>query len=88
MSKRSPGSGAGPTLDLHGYRVEEVWPALDRFIRKSQDQGLESVRVMTGKGTGKVRDEALRALKLGGFPHKPEKLSNGTTNDGVWVVWI
>lgn len=43
---------------------------------------------MTGKGTGKIRDEALKALKLGGYPYKPEKLRDGRTNDGVWIVYF
>ncbi len=75
-------------LDLHGHKVEDVWPALDKFLRQAQDQGLSQVRVMTGKGTGKVRAETLRALKLGGFPHKAERLKNGQTNDGVWLVFL
>ncbi len=73
-------------LDLHGYKIEDVWPALDRFLVKAQEQGLERVRVMTGKGTGKVRAEVLKALKMGGYPHRPEKLKNGQINDGVWIV--
>ncbi|MBL7714325.1 MAG: Smr/MutS family protein [Bdellovibrionales bacterium] len=75
-------------LDLHGHRVEEVWPKLDRFLRDAEAAGLEQVRIMTGKGTGKVREETLKALKMGGFPYKPEKLKNGSTNDGVWVVYL
>ena len=75
-------------LDLHGFRVDEVWPALDKFLRRAEEQGLKSVRVMTGKGKGLVREEAVKALKLGGFPFKPEKLQNGQTNDGVLVVYL
>lgn len=75
-------------LDLHGHRIEEVWPKLDRFLRDAEAAGLSQVRVMTGKGTGKVREEALKALKMGGFPHKPEKLKDGRTNDGVFVVYL
>jgi dsDNA-specific endonuclease/ATPase MutS2 len=75
-------------LDLHGKRVEEVWPLIDRFLRAASDAGLKQGRIMTGKGTGKVRDETLKALKLGGFPYKPEKLKDGRVNDGVWVVYF
>ena len=75
-------------LDLHGCSIEEVWPRIDRFLRQAETLGLKQARIMTGKGTGKVREEALKALKLGGFPHKPEKLKDGRVNDGVWVVYF
>jgi dsDNA-specific endonuclease/ATPase MutS2 len=75
-------------LDLHGRRVEEVWPLVDRFLQDAAASGLKQGRIMTGKGTGKVRDETLKALKMGGFTYKPEKLKNGKTNDGVWVIYF
>jgi dsDNA-specific endonuclease/ATPase MutS2 len=77
-----------PLLDLHGYRVEDVWDALDRSIRKAQNQGHGSIRVMTGKGTGKVREAVISALKMGGFHYRSEVLSNGSKNEGVLIVSI
>ena len=44
-----------PTLDLHGYRTEEVFTAIDRFIRQAQGRDHEYIRIITGKGLGKVR---------------------------------
>ncbi|MFL5812014.1 MAG: Smr/MutS family protein [Bdellovibrionia bacterium] len=79
---------ASDLLDLHGCRVEEVWPRIDRFLRHAETCGLKQGRIMTGKGTGKVREEALKALKLGGYTYKPEKLKDGRTNDGVWIVYF
>lgn len=75
-------------LDLHGKTVEEIWSLVDRFIRQAQDAGLSQVRIMTGKGSGKVREETLRALRFGKFPHRPEPLKHGKVNDGVWIVSI
>ncbi len=75
-------------LDLHGCRVEDVWPRIDRFLRDAEVSDLSQVRIMTGKGTGKVREETIKALKLGGFPFKPEKLKDGRVNDGVLVVYL
>ena len=75
-------------LDLHGRRLEEVWPLIDRFLRDAEANGLKQGRIMTGKGTGKVREETLKALKLGGYPFKPEKLKDGRINDGVWIVYF
>lgn len=75
-------------LDLHGKRVEEIFGLVDRFIVEAQAAGLEQVRIMTGKGTGKVRDEVMRYLRSGGYPCRPEPLKHGRTNDGVWIVSI
>ena len=75
-------------LDLHGCRVDEVWPKVDRFLQDAEAQGLKQGKIMTGKGTGKVREETLKALKLGGFPYKAEKLKDGRPNDGVWIVYF
>ncbi len=75
-------------LDLHGCRVEDVWPLIDRFLRDAEKLGLKQGRIMTGKGTGKVREATLQALKLAGFPHKAEKLKDGRVNEGVWVIYF
>jgi hypothetical protein len=82
------GQMAKDLLDLHGKRVEEVWPLVDRFLRRAEELSLKQVRIMTGKGTGKVREETVKALRLGGFPFKPEKLPNGSVNEGVLVVLL
>ena len=73
-----------PTLDLHGYKKDEVFDALDAFIVKNQSK--PRVRVMTGKGKGIVAAEAKRYLKAGGYPFVVEKMDNGKANDGVLVV--
>jgi len=75
-------------LDLHGCRVEEIWARVDRFLQDAAASGLTQDKIMTGKGTGKVREETLKALKLGGFIYKPEKLKDGRLNDGVWIVYF
>jgi len=75
-------------LDLHGCRVEEVWPRIDYFLRDAELHGLKQGRIMTGKGTGKVRDETIKALKLGGYSYKAEILKNGQVNDGVWIIYF
>ena len=75
-----------PTLDLHGYRTDEVFDALDTFLIKASKQGQSKVRVMTGKGKGLVASEAKRYLQSANYPFHFEKLENGKTNDGVLVV--
>jgi DNA-nicking Smr family endonuclease len=83
MNKKNSGA---PTLDLHGFVVDDVFDAIDRFIRKNSSA--PRVRVMTGKGKGLVRKKAEEYLRLGGFPFQVEKLDNGKPNDGVLVVFL
>jgi len=75
-------------LDLHGCKIDDVWPKVDRFIRDAQEAGIKTVKIMPGKGTGKVREEMSKALKMGGFPFKPDKSGDGKINEGVFLVYL
>lgn len=75
-------------LDLHGYLVEDVADAVDRFIVQMTAQGKKVVHIMPGKGSGKVKEAVVSYLKLGGFPWKFENLANGKLNEGVLVVFL
>lgn len=77
-----------PTLDLHGFTTDEVFDALDRFVTQHQSRGTKQIRVMTGKGTGKVKAVALDYLKKGHFPWQIERLENGKQNEGVLLVFL
>jgi dsDNA-specific endonuclease/ATPase MutS2 len=72
-----------PTLDLHGYVVDDVFDALDRFLRTAEERGHPWVRIITGKGTGKVRAKTLEYLKLAHYKPQPEP-----HNEGSFVVAI
>ena len=73
-----------PTLDLHGYKVEDVFDAVDAFLQKHS--GKKQVRIMPGKGSGKVRSRVIEYLKLANYPWSFERLPNGASNEGVIVV--
>lgn len=75
-------------LDLHGCTVDEVIGRLDPFLLQASNAGLKRARVMTGKGTGKVKAEVLKYLKQAHYQWKYEKLSNGKDNEGVLVVFL
>ena len=75
-----------PTLDLHGFTVDEVFDAVEAFLSKHANS--PRVRIMHGKGTGKVKAKVLEYLKLAHYPCQPEKMDNGQTNDGVLVVFM
>ncbi len=80
MNKKSP------TLDLHGYKTDEVWDAVEAFLGKHSSA--KQVRIMPGKGTGAVKAKVVEYLKLAHYPWKPERLDNGKVNDGVMVVFM
>ena len=77
-----------PLLDLHGFRIEDVADAVDRFLVQQQKKGQARVRIMTGKGTGQVKKAVSEYLRLGGFPFEAEKLEGGVRNEGVLVVFL
>ncbi len=77
-------SPRGPTLDLHGYKTEDVYDAVEVFLRRHESS--KTVRIMPGKGTGKVKAEVIRYLKQANYPWSYERMSNGKSNEGVLVV--
>ena len=53
----------GIELDLRGQRAEDALEMLDRYLEKATMAGLPFVRIIHGKGTGKLRQEVRAALK-------------------------
>lgn len=47
--------GGAPTVDLHEFTTQEAVLALDRFINHEFLEGSESVKIIHGRGTGKLR---------------------------------
>jgi len=75
-----------PTLDLHGKTTDKVFDLVDQFIMKHQNKA--RVCIIPGKGSGAVKKELLKYLKLGGYPWEYETLANGGKNTGSLVVHI
>ena len=53
----------GLELDIRGQRAEDALDMLDRYLEKAYLAGLLFVRIIHGKGTGKLRTEVRAALK-------------------------
>ncbi|MFN7162372.1 MAG: Smr/MutS family protein [Fimbriimonadales bacterium] len=73
-------------LDLHGMRVEEAQPFLEKYLDDALLAGYESVRVQHGKGTGALRqmvwDYLKRHPQVRSYHHPP----NADGGEGVTVV--
>ena len=79
---------AKDTLDLHGFRADDVIDAVDQFVVNVSNSSLKRARIMTGKGTGTVKKIVIDYLKQANYPWKYEKLSNGKDNEGVLVIFL
>lgn len=96
-ASRQPASGStsspaaappGLELDLRGQRAEEALEKLERYLDQAYLSGMPYVRIVHGKGTGKLRQEVRATLKQ--HPHVTtyeEGLPN-EGGDGVTVAKI
>jgi DNA mismatch repair protein MutS2 len=48
--------GSAPMIDLHNLETHEALLTLDRFINHEFMEGTEAVKIIHGRGTGKLRD--------------------------------
>jgi dsDNA-specific endonuclease/ATPase MutS2 len=74
-----------PTLDLHGYPAGDVFDAVDAFLRKHSDK--ERVRIIPGKGSGKVMAQVKDYLTRANYPSSYEKSEKGVANEGSLIVY-
>ncbi len=73
-----------PLLDLHGKRTDEVFDLVDKFVTKNSNSA--KVLIMTGKGSGAVKKEVLKYLKMGGFDSSVHQDWAGKRNSGILEV--
>jgi len=78
----------GVELDIRGQRVDEGLDALDRYLEKAYLAGLPFVRIIHGKGTGRLRQSVREAL--GSNPHVKSFEGGSRTEggDGVTVAHL
>jgi DNA mismatch repair protein MutS2 len=74
----------GVELDIRGQRVDEGLDALDRYLEKAYLAGLPFVRIIHGKGTGRLRDSVREALADN--PHVARFERGGRTEGGEGVT--
>lgn len=78
----------GVEIDLRGQRVDEGLDALGHYLERAYLAGLPFVRIIHGKGTGRLR-EAIRE-KLAGHPHVSqfESGEQAEGGDGVTIAHL
>jgi DNA mismatch repair protein MutS2 len=85
-SKPRPPQPVPMELDLHGLRVEEAQPLLEKFLDDAILAGLGSVRINHGRGTGTLRAVVHQYLKshpqVRGFHLAPQHEGG----DGLTIV--
>jgi len=74
----------GIELDLRGQRAEDALDMLDRYLEKATMAGLPFVRIIHGKGTGKLRQEVRTMLK--DHPHVASFEEGGPKEGGEGVT--
>jgi DNA mismatch repair protein MutS2 len=76
----------GLELDLRGQRADEALDALDRYLDAASLAGLLFVRIIHGKGTGKLRQAVREALQAHSQVKSFEPGSEKEGGEGVTVV--
>lgn len=77
-------SSPGRQIDLRGQRVEDALEALDRYLDSAYLAGLPWVRIIHGKGTGRLREAIRKAL--GQHPHIQSFEAGGVGEGGEGVT--
>ena len=81
-STKSPGI----ELNLRGKLVEDGLEELDRYLERAYSSGLLFVRIVHGKGTGKLREAVRNALKSSPYVAAFEEPKDNEGGSGVTVA--
>jgi DNA mismatch repair protein MutS2 len=76
----------GLELNLRGKLVEDGLDELERYLEKAYSAGLLFVRIVHGKGTGKMRDAVRNALKESPYVVSFEEPKDSEGGAGVTVA--
>ncbi|HAV77130.1 MAG TPA: endonuclease MutS2 [Anaerolineae bacterium] len=87
-SQRVIANTKSPGLELHlrGKLVEDGLEELERYLERAYSAGLLFVRIVHGKGTGKMRDAVRNALKESSYVASFEEPKDGEGGAGVTVA--
>ncbi len=75
-------------LDLRGERAEDALDRVDRYLDEAYSSGMPFVRIIHGKGTGRLRQVIREALKASSLVKHFETGMESEGGDGVTVVHL
>jgi DNA mismatch repair protein MutS2 len=81
-------SSPGIELNLRGKLVDEGLEELERYLERAYSAGLLFVRIIHGKGTGRMRDAVRAALKESSYVASFEEPKDSEGGAGVTVAKI
>jgi DNA mismatch repair protein MutS2 len=84
----SPATSPGMEISLRGMMVEDALDALERYLEKAYLAGLPFVRIVHGKGTGKLRAAVRAALRGHAYVKSFEEGGDKEGGEGVTVAKI
>ena len=84
----APRQSPGMELDIRGQRAEDGLSMLDRYLEQAFLSGLPFVRIIHGKGTGRLRQVIREALKENPHVKKWESGMDNEGGDGVTVAHL
>jgi len=76
----------GLELNLRGKLVDEGLDELEKYLERAYSAGLLFVRIVHGKGTGRMRDAVRNALKSSSYVASFEEPKDGEGGAGVTVA--
>ena len=88
ISTVTKSSNAKMTLDLRGFRYEEVGPEVDRFIDQALISNIEMLYIIHGFGTGAVREAVYAYLKKCSHVKSYRYGGEGEGLNGCTVVYL
>ncbi len=86
----TPGSAKSPGIEisLRGKLVEDGLDELDRYLEKAYGAGLPFVRIIHGKGTGRMREAVRLALKDSPYVKSFEEAHDNEGGAGVTIAML
>ncbi len=73
-------------VNLRGKLVEDGLYELDRYLEKAYGSGLPFVRIIHGKGTGRMREAVRAALKDNPYVSSFEEARDNEGGGGVTIA--
>ena len=78
----------GMELDLRGQRAEDALDALDRYLEQAYMSGMPFVRIIHGKGTGRLRQVIREALRENSHVKSHEEGGEKEGGEGVTIAHL